>query len=210
MKKYIDIKTIMLALSAMLTFSLTSCDDDDLIARTLEGTWEGDMYVSTYWGNQYYDASYSEICFSRDPYRYSSGTGYWIDYYDDYSRYGWGRNYIANHIEWEVVNRNIRVYFVEDKSDVVIYDYALDNAYFTGWIDLYDGSRQRFNLRHVASPNWNNYYWGYDDFYYYSNENKLGFDEGMSKVKAKAGVTTDATENTPTTDQPQRVFRARE
>ena len=199
-----NIKTIMMALMAMLAFSVTSGDDDDYIARTLEGTWEGDMYVSYYFDyyDKYYDASYSEICFLRDPYRYASGDGYWIDYYNDY---GWSRNYIANHIEWEVYNGNIRVYFVEDRSEVVIYNYALNDSYFTGYIDLGDGGRQKFNLRHVSSPNWGSYYWGYDssyyyDHYYYSNENKVG----MEKAKAKNPEASKAS------DTPRRIFRARE
>ena len=175
-----NIKTIMMALMAMLAFSFTSCDDDDYIARTLEGTWEGDMYVSYYFDyyDKYYDASYSEICFLRDPYRYASGDGY---------------------------NGNIRVYFVEDRSEVVIYNYALNDSYFTGYIDLGDGGRQKFNLRHVSSPNWGSYYWGYDssyyyDHYYYSNENKVG----MEKAKAKNPEAAKAS------DTPRRIFRARE
>lgn len=197
-----NIKTIMMALMATLTFSLSSCDDDIYIARTLEGTWEGDMYVSYYsdFYDRYYDASYSEICFLRDPYTYASGDGYWVDYYNDY---GWSRNYIANHIHWEVNNGNIRVYFVEENSDVIIYNYSLTDSYFTGYIDLYDGGRQKFNLRHVSSPNWGSYSWGYDSRYYYnyySNENKVG----MEKAKAK---NPDVSKDSET---PRRIFRARE
>ena len=112
------------------------------------------------------------------------------------------RNYIANHIQWEVFNGNIRVYFVEDDAEVVIYNYSLNDSYFTGYIDLYNGGRQKFNLRHVSSPNWGSYYWGYDSYYYYdyySNENKVG----MDKVKAKK---TKASE----TSAPKRIFRAKE
>ena len=69
---------------AALAFTLTSCEDED-IARTLEGTWEGNMYSSYYFDyyGEYYDATYSEICFLRDQYRYASGDGYWVDYYND-------------------------------------------------------------------------------------------------------------------------------
>ena len=180
-------------LFAALAFTLTSCEDED-IARTLEGTWEGNMYVSSYsdYYDRYYTASYSEVCFLRDPYRYASGDGYWVDYYTDYY---WGRNYIANHIRWEVNNGAIRVYFVEDNEDVYIYNYSLDNSYFVGYIELYNGTRQRFELRHVSSPNWNSYYWGFDDYYYYSNG--TSFDK--QKAKGKQPV-----------EAPKRIFRLSE
>ncbi len=193
MKKLYSMFTIVMM--ALLSLPLTSCDDDDYIARTLEGTWEGDMYVTTYYNNYYYDASYSEVCFLRDPYRYSSGTGYWVDYYDQ--GYWGGYNYIANHIEWSVDFGTIHIRFVEDGDYVDIYDYALDDAYFTGYINSGNGNRLKFNLRHVSSPNWNNYRWGYDDYYYdpyyYSNGNNLG----MQRAKAVDGATKE---------KPKRMF----
>ena len=185
--------TLTWALLALFAVSLTSCDDDDEIARTLEGTWSGDMYASAYWYDNYYDASYTEVCFLRDPYRYSSGTGYWVDHYS-YSPWG-GYDYIANHINWTVNFGTITIHFVEDGESVDIYDYALDDSYFTGYIRTYNGVRKQFRLRHVSSPNWGSYYWGYDD-YYYSNGNHLG----MEKAKAKA----------PSVEKPKRIFRERE
>lgn len=196
-----NIKTIMMALMAMLAFSLTSCEDDE-IARTLEGTWEGNLYTSYYFDyyDEYYDASYSEVCFLRDPYKYASGDGYWVDYYD--SSYGWSRNYIANHITWTVDYGVIKIHFLEDDAYVRIRDYSLNDSYFSGSIELENGNWQRFNLRHVSSPNWGSYYWGYDSSYYghyYSNENKVG----MEKAKAK---NVDASK----TSAPKRIFRTRE
>ena len=188
-------KTLMMALMAMLAFSVTSCDDDDEIAYTLEGTWEGDMYVTTYYDGVNYDATRTEVCFLRDPYRYSSGDGYWVDYYRDY--YWGGYNYIANHIRWEVYNRRITIHLIEEDYTFDIYDYSLTDNYFTGYL-YFDDVRHKFNLRHVSSPNWNSYYYGYyDDYYdpyYYSNGNSLG----MQRAKA----------NKP--EAPKRVFRTRE
>lgn len=162
MKKMYTLWTMVLL--AVLSMSFVSCEwnDDDEIAYTLEGTWKGNMYVSSEWDGRTYDATYSEICFLRDPYRYSSGTGYWVDYY---SNTGWGRNYVANHIEWTVNYRTITVYFVEEGTTLWIENYRLDDAYFEGTI--YDGeSRVDFRLTHTSSPNWNNYYYGWDDYYY--------------------------------------------
>ncbi len=190
-------KAALMMATMLVAFTMTSCDDDNYIARTLEGTWKGDMYVSTYWNSRYYYASYTEVCFLRDPYTYSSGTGYWVDYYDN--NYWGNYDYVASHIEWTVNNGNIRIYFVEDGVSVVIYNYALDNDYFTGYIDLDNGERQKFSLYHVSSPNWNNYYWnGYDyyyDDYYYSNENCVGL-EGESTNEKAVG------------EKPKRVFRS--
>ena len=202
-----NLKSIVMALAAIMSFTLTSCEEDEFIALTLEGNWKGNMYVSYQFDNisGYHDASYSEVCFLRNPSTYTSGDGYWIDYYNDYARYGWGRNYIANHIQWTVDYGVIRIHFIEDGTYVRIRDYSLDDYYFTGSIELGDGGWQQFRLRHVDSPNWNNYYWGYDsryyyDYYYYSNENKMG----MEKAKAKNPEASKAS------DKPRRIFRARE
>lgn len=170
MKKITTLMT--LALLAVLSLSFTSCDDDDEIAYTLEGTWRGDMYVSSEWNGSTYDATYSEICFLRDPYRYSSGTGYWVDHY---SKSGWGRNYVASHIDWRVYNGCIEVVFLDEYVDglnpiIYIEDYSLNDDYFTGTI--YDnGNCVDFRLYHVSSPNWNDYYYGWDTYYYYAKEN---------------------------------------
>ncbi|MGN1260040.1 MAG: hepatitis A virus cellular receptor 1, partial [Alloprevotella sp.] len=74
------IKTMLaMAMTALCAMTFSACDEDDEIAYTLEGTWEGNMYVSMMYDGMVYDATYTELCFSRDPYRYSSGSGYWID-----------------------------------------------------------------------------------------------------------------------------------
>ena len=204
-------KTLMMALMAMLAFSVTSCDDDDEIAYTLEGTWEGNMYASAEYDGRVYDASRTEVCFVGDPYRYSSGTGYWVDYYRDYY---WGDyNYLASHIEWEVRNRTIYIYFVEDHQTVEIYDYSLSDNYFTGYI-YFGNARHRFSLRHVSSPNWNDYYYsgyrdygyGYYDYYEYSNSAKM--DDTTGDVKDS--VSSGKVENGGKTNMPARIFRERE
>lgn len=196
----ISAKILAMMAMAMLAFSFTSCDDDDEIARTLEGTWEGNMYVSTYWNDRYYDASYTEVCFLRDPYTYSSGDGYWVDYYND--NYWGGYNYVASHIRWTVNFGTITIRFIEDDETVDIYDYALNDDYFTGYIRWRDGSREKFSLRHISSPNWGRYdHWGYGDYYYYSNGTSMQDDEGVDATKIVAPKTS-ATDNAP-----KRVFR---
>ena len=140
--------------------SLQSCDDD--IARTLEGTWSGNMYVQSYYNGYYYPASHSVINFQRNPFKYSSGKGYWIDYY---SNAPWG--YIANHIDWKVSNGTIHIYFYEDNDEIAIYDYRLNDEYFEGYINTTSG-RTFFSLVHIDSPNWTDYSYGWNDYYSYS------------------------------------------
>lgn len=135
---------LLLALTAT---TLVSCDDDSDIAATLEGTWQGKMELRK--GYQYYQVISSEICFLQDPYSYSSGTGYWIDYYQDSP---WRNNRVANHIKWTVSNGCINVYFVEEGTSAQIRDYRLYNGYFEGTI-YYGDQVVDFRLSQVSSPN---------------------------------------------------------
>lgn len=155
MKKYL---TILFTL--LLSISFTSCEDE-AIADTLQGTWEGNMYISHSWNGRVYESTYSEIEFLLDPFRYKRGSGYWVDHY---SNAPW--DYIANHIDWRVDDRVIKIYFREEDSYLEIANYRLNNNYFTGII--YDGDLDvEFKLRHTSSPNWNRYQWGTD--YWYSD-----------------------------------------
>lgn len=159
MKKIYTILGVIAALLLTLTVT-TSCDEDSHIAYTLEGAWRGDMHIrSDYSGRTFY-ATYTEVTFLRDPGRWSSGNGYWVDYYS-----GAPWDYVANHIDWTVVGGEIRVFFCEEGSTLYISDYRLSNSRFVG--SLYDsGQRVDFALDHISSPNWNSYNrWGYDDWY---------------------------------------------
>lgn len=189
MKKLMSI--ISMLLLALTATTLVSCDDDSDIATTLEGTWRGNMEVNTYYDGRDYQAVYSEICFVQDPYTYSSGTGYWIDYYQDSP---WRNNQVANHIKWTVSNGVINVYFVEEGTSLQIRDYRLYNGYFESTI-YYDNQTVNFSLKQVSSPNWNNFTdWGYD---YYGDY----YDGGYAK-KNVAG--TRANDNS--TAKPVRHF----
>ena len=157
MKKFYSLLSCALLCAAC--FSLSSCDDDEYIAGTLEGTWRGNMYMQHIYNGVTYDSSYSEIYFDRNPFRNARGDGYWVDHYDTY---GWGRNYVANHITWKVRDSEILIHFVEENTDLTIYDYKLRDTRFRGFI--YDGdTRVYFDLYHVDSPNWDSYYYG--DYY---------------------------------------------
>lgn len=137
MKKFTTLLTM--AFIALMSISFTSCDDDSDIAYTLDGTWKGNMLVE--YGNQ--KALYSVIRFDQNDGIYS-GTGYWIDYFK--GNYWHGNNYIANHITWTVRNRNIYITLLDEGSDVVIYDYALGDRKFSGYVDADNGNRAYFEL----------------------------------------------------------------
>ena len=78
------------------------------------------MYISTRYDGRVYDATYTEVTFLKNPYAYSSGEGYWVDYYSDAP---W--DYVANHIEWSVDYGTINVYFVEEGTSIRIRDASM-------------------------------------------------------------------------------------
>lgn len=152
------ISTLMtMALVVLMALSLSSCDEDSGIAYTLEGTWKGNMYVSCAYDGYTYDATYTELCFVQDPYRFSSGTGYWIDHYAGDAPW----RYVANHTRWTVSNGVIRIHLLEEDSYVEIARYRLNDNYFEGTI-LYGQTQVDFEMTHTSSPNWNDYNYGYD------------------------------------------------
>ena len=158
MKKICILLPMLFAVLTLAT--LTSCEDEE-IARTLEGTWRGDMRVKSKYSGRTYYATRTEVTFLRDVFRYSSGSGYWVDYYDNGP---WGWDYVANHISWRVDYGEINIHFVEEGVDWVIRNYRLNNNRFEG--TLWDGSqRVDFALYYVSSPNYGYDHWGYSHYY---------------------------------------------
>ena len=186
MKKFKSLMAVVALCALSLTF--VGCNDDDYIADTLWGVWEGDMQVSVedYYGNVYY-AYETELAFDRDPYEYASGTGYWIDYYHGAP---WG--YYASHIRWTVTNDRINIYSVEDDTYYYIYDYSLSGNYFTGILESEWGDYIRFRLVKTVAPDWNDFGWGwdywYDGYYPYSMDYGTRSDGGTQpKMTRKIG-----------------------
>ena len=140
--------TLMMAMMGMMAMSFTSCETDEEIAYTLEGTWRGDMTIEDYAGYSYVE---SEITFLKDPYTYSEGTGLWVDIYDD----GY---YYPTHIEWYVKFGTIYIHFVEDNCDVEIRHYTLTGDRFYG--EFYDGYNVvNFNMRYASRRYESDYNW---------------------------------------------------
>ena len=169
---------MMLAMMGFMTVSMTSCEDEE-IAKTLEGTWKGNMYISSEWNGRYYDATYTEITFLKDPYAYSSGSGYWVDYY---SNAPW--DYVSNHIDWRVDFGTIYVRFVEEGTSLEIRDYRLNYDRFTGYINDH-GNDVKFELYNVSRPYYDNYRWGYDSWGDYCYNRTRGADGDSIKTTEK-------------------------
>ncbi|MDD6436861.1 MAG: hepatitis A virus cellular receptor 1 [Prevotella sp.] len=151
---------LAMVMVVLLSATVTSCDPDDDIAYTLEGTWKGYMGVYRDYDNRDYGSTYTELYFERDPYRYSSGRGYWVDYYKEHP---WSsRNYVASRISWTVSSGVIYVNFVDEGTRIEIRDYALNDGVFSGCI-YYGNTTVEFHMRHVDSPNWDSYYFE-DDY----------------------------------------------
>lgn len=145
-----------------------SCEwwtEDDEITYNLEGTWSGDMYFASYYDGNWYYSNYTTLEFiERD---YNRGEGYWVDYY---SQAPW--DYVANHFIWEVKYGVIYIRFIDKHSDyydyrIEIRDFEIDRHHFSGDV-FYEGEERHFDLEHTASPNWNEYHygWNYGDDYH--------------------------------------------
>lgn len=183
------------AIMTAMMLTLTSCEDE-YVASTLEGTWEGNMYVEYEWYGQYYKTSRSEVCFNLDPFRFKRGDGYWVDYFP--GRTPWSTTYYANHIRWTVENGIINIYFIEDDCLLSIRNYRINDSYFAGEVYGSDGSWREFRLRHTSSPNWNDYTWGYDYYDYSYN----GYYPYYAKTRSDS---SDAQPVCP--EKPKRVIK---
>ena len=154
-------------------FTFASCNEDDYIADTLWGVWQGDMHVWSEWSGHYYESHDTEIAFDRSPYEYSSGNGYWVDFY---SNAPW--DYYASNISWTVDAGTITIYSYEEGVYYYIYDYFLSGNDFRGTIESDWGDPMDFRLRKTFSPDWigSDWGWGYSDDWYwdfnYSSPNR--------------------------------------
>jgi len=188
MKRITPIMATLLMVVATLTF--TSCNDDEAISNTLWGVWEGDMGMFYDYGGYEYDASYTVLAFDKDPYTYSSGTGYWIDYYSS-GRY----SYYATDIEWTVSNGVINIYSVQDRDYWYISQYSLDYDRFTGILRSSSSEPMSFSLSKTSAPNWDDYYWNgwygsgyYDSFYTKQNSRSAEATETQPVRKIRGNI----------------------
>lgn len=186
MKKIYSMLAIaMIGLGAMI---MTSCTEDQEIGMSLEGTWVGDMYVYHEWSGHSYKTTESEVTFSSDPFRNTKGYGYWVDYYP-------GRRYIANHIRWEVRDREITIWFKEDGDVITISDFRINRNFFEGYIYDVDDRPIKFELSKVYDERDYDYdYWGSDYWgYYYAPRYSPA--KGAQEQEGEFNMVEDAKQN---------------
>lgn len=167
MKK--NLYTLLLAFIA-LPMLLTSCDEDVEIGMSLEGTWEGRMYMRYYskYDRVWYESTKSQIDFCADPFRSTSGTGYWMDHFSGDAPW----EYYLDRFDWWVSNGVIYIEFRERNFDgsrykMAIRNFRINDEHFTGYFFDENDTRVDFNLYKVASPTWDRYHsgWNYWDGY---------------------------------------------
>lgn len=130
-EQFIRLVSCLVIVFSVIT--LSSCDDDE-IAQTLDGIWEGEVakdFFSHRWGTQkeYYAV---DMEFYADPYRYAQGTGVEYDYL-------YNGDYTPCRFRFEVQNGIIYIDY-DDDTHVAIRDYHLSNNHFSGvFIDYYSG-----------------------------------------------------------------------
>lgn len=186
MKKITSLMALLLMAITTLTF--TSCDDDEEISNTLWGVWKGNMGVYYDYGGYEYDASYTVLAFDKDPGRYASGTGYWIDYYSS-GRY----SYYATNIDWSVNNGVITIYSIEDDTYWYISEYSLSYDVFSGILYSDYSEPLQFSLYKTSAPNWSDY--DYNGWYGYGS-----YGYGYAGQKSRSADTTEVV--------PQRKIRS--
>ena len=190
---------LMIALMALVTF--TSCEDES-IAATLEGTWEGKVFDYSEWDGNRYDINYSLLDFRMDPFATRTGWGYWVDMYVNGSR-----GHVSYKIDWKVRDGLITIKFREDNTEYCIEHYRLTDNSFSGTMYEYKngnpvGKSHDFSMRHTSSPNWDYYYNDYDSYwgsyggyydghvYYRSNDATFETEDGSAVAPAQDYSTT--------------------
>ncbi|MBO5614795.1 MAG: hypothetical protein J5932_01560 [Prevotella sp.] len=144
-------KILTFIIVAVTAMTFVSCDDDK-IARSLDGIWEGQVssdYFNYRLGNSY---QWIDIQFYADPSRYAKGSGIERDYFGSVNGY-----YKEFNFDFEVRGGYIYLYY-EDGIDVVIRDYELVDDRFSGEFLDSDGRHlASFDLYRVTSWRYNRY-----------------------------------------------------
>ena len=145
-------KILMFFVMATTMLSLTSCDDDK-IAQTLDGVWEGEVSTARWNSCQYVD-----IQFSRDG--YSDGYGVEYDYYSS-------GGYIECPFKYRVTNGKIFMEY-EDGSRVAISNYTLTENQFSGefceWVGNFSVGNVIATFNFVKVTSWRHS--RYNSYYY--------------------------------------------
>lgn len=122
------------------------------------------MRIYTNYNGRRYQSTYTTIQFTTKGMHLTKGNGYWVDYY---SNAPW--DYVASRITWHVDNQTIYIHFIEDDTNVEIYDYTLTSDYFSCNI-FYNNQLITFNFTPDDDFDSSDYdYSGYYGYGYYNN-----------------------------------------
>lgn len=153
-----QMRSILAPLLMLLTGVLmTSCDDEQETAMMLWGTWEGQLSTEFYqdrWGG--YGQTYYTVWHFEGKPGSRHGKGWEIDYV--------GHRRYAQHFDWQVIDdgRTVRLHYAGAWDDEWIYNFYLDDGYFTGYIDSGDGKQSFFQLERVEDNGYDyDYGWGF-------------------------------------------------
>ncbi len=161
---------LMILCLSLTAFTMTSCEDDndDAIAYTLDGIWQGSLGQTYYYDNYYgYGYDYEEMDTEFRFYNSAgstSGTGVEIDYVQGY----WTTYYKVYEFKWNVAYNNIYLYFANGE-ELVIRDFSLSSNYLSGILETSD----RYRVASLRLRKTNDWYWDS----YYAKDNKSSFEE---------------------------------
>ena len=134
---------LFVGIVAMLSMTLTSCNDDDYDARLLAGYWEGEI-KSVGWRSGTFN--YVDFYFEKDP-SYGRGHGWEYDYDE------WDHLVARSDFDYEVVNGSIRMTYYNPRVVVWIDDWEI---YRRGAIDVlrakfrYEGRTVEWYLERIG------------------------------------------------------------
>ena len=148
---------LFIGIVAMLSMTLSSCNNDDYDAGLLAGYWEGDI-TSVGWRTETFN--YVDFYFEKDP---SYGRGH-----------GWERDYDASgyivaesEFDYEVVNGSLKLTYYSPYIVVWIDNWTISRD--DRWMSAkfrYKGNTVTWNLRRIGG-------WRSVNYYPYSTDVKL-------------------------------------
>ena len=167
---------LFVGIVAMLSMTLSSCNDDN-IAKTLDGVWEGKVSQNYSWRwSNYTRYQYVEMEFLTDPYRYAKGYGYEYDYYDN--------GYERVHFTFEVINEDIYIDYADGAHVLIPRGYYLSDSRFSG--EFRDNRTGKYLGSFSFVKYANHRYDRYGSYYPYSKD--IDFtDENPTASKAEEG-----------------------
>ncbi len=176
MMKTIGTWAKMLIFVMMGALSLTSCDKDEMKAANLDGTWEGDFFMTYENDFGLWNATSTVIEFHQKPFK-NYGIGYQTDFYP----IGCPVQQTFFEFDWSVDNGDITlVYPTNPALNTVIRGYRMSSSTFYGRIG---DTKKQFSLRKVEDYDWGIYSDRVNQYYYSRTRSAADTDNDTKNVK---------------------------